>query len=351
MPDFFAVPLPVNIAILLACAAVVWFAGTRLARYADGIAQRTGMGHALAGFLFLGGVTSLPELSSAMTASYEGYGTLALSGLLGSVCINVLLLAFADAILGRDALTSVVAHPATLMQGVLGILLLSVVVFAIGYGEFAFFGIGVWSATLVPLFVLAVWLSSRIENRPTWVAADHVHLFVAPQPREEVRKEPIGGPSLGRLIWLSAAAGVAILIAGALLAEVGAAVAAETGLGTGLVGFVFIGFTTSLPEISSMIGAARLKRYELAIGDIFGTNLFDLLLIPMADLVFQGPLLSAAGDFEMLAATLGIVLTSIYVIGLINRRNRTIFRIGLDSALVVVIYAGGLLLLNAIRPL
>ncbi|MHA1158499.1 MAG: sodium:calcium antiporter, partial [Alphaproteobacteria bacterium] len=121
--------------------------------------------------------------------------------------------------------------------------------------------------------------------------------------------------------------------------------------GSGLFGFVFIGLTTSLPEISSMIGAARLKRYELAIGDIFGTNLFDLLLIPVADLAFRGPLLASAGRFEMLAATLGAVLTAIYVIGLINRRNRTILRMGYDSALVVVVYFGGLLLLNSVRPL
>ncbi len=97
--------------------------------------------------------------------------------------------------------------------------------------------------------------------------------------------------------------------------------------------------------------AARLKRYELAIGDIFGTNLFDLLLIPVADLAFRGPILASAGQFEALAAALGIVLTSVYVIGLINRRNRTIARIGYDSLIVIVIYAGGLLLLNSVRPL
>jgi len=351
VPDFSTFPLSLNIAILMACAVVVWSAGIRLARYADGIATASGMGHALTGFLFLGGVTSLPELSSALTASYEGYGTLAMSGLLGSVAINVLLLALADAVLGRDALTSVVANPATLMQGVLGILLLGVVIFAVSYGDVEVFGLGIWSTSLVPLFIMAVWLSSRIENRPTWIAADHVHLFVTPQSREESRNEPLGGPSLKRLLWLSAIAGLAILVSGVVLAEVGAAVATQSGIGSGLFGFVFIGLTTSLPEISSMIGAARLKRYELAIGDIFGTNLFDLLLIPVADLAFRGPLLASAGRFEMLAATLGAVLTAIYVIGLINRRNRTILRMGYDSALVVVVYFGGLLLLNSVRPL
>lgn len=352
MFDFSGLPLPVNLLILAGSAATVWFAGTRLARYADGIAETIGMGQALAGFIFLGGITSLPEFSSAVTAAFEGYGTLSLNGLLGSISINVLLLAFADAILGGGtSLTSVVVRPSTLLQGVLGILLLGVLVVGMSYGDVEVFGVGLWTGAMVPMFVIAVYLSSRLENRPTWVAADHVHLFVSPVMPEKAADRPIGLPPLRELVWKSVAAGLAILVAGVLLAEVGATVAEETGLGSGLVGFVLIGLTTSLPEISSMVGAARLKRYELAIGDIFGTNLFDLLLIPIADLAFRGPLLGVAGRFEVLAATLGIVLTAIYVVGLLDRRSSNIFRVGYDSFVVIVVYFGGLVLLNAVRPL
>ena len=198
MPDFHALPLSFNIALLVASAGIVWFAGTRLARYADGIAEATGMGHALAGFLFLGGVTSLPELASSVTASLEGFGTLAISGLLGSIAINVLLLAFADAILGRDALTSTVAHPATLLQGLLGILLLGVLIAGITIGEVELLGLGVWSATMVPLFAIAVWLSSRLENRPTWVVADHVRLFVPPPYYSSLQSREVHKPYINQ---------------------------------------------------------------------------------------------------------------------------------------------------------
>jgi cation:H+ antiporter len=343
--DFHALPLGVNLAVLLTAAAVVWGAGTRLARFVDGIAERTGIGRVFAGFLLLGGVTSLPELATVVTAAHGGHASLALSSILGSVSTNVLLLAIADAVLGRDALTSVVAQPATLLQGTLGILLLAVVAAAITTGEVDLFGLGAWSAALVPLFAIAVWLSSHFENRPTWVVAN-------PSPRlPEHVAEPSdrGGHKIGGLTVRATAAGAIILVAGYVLAETGDAVAVQTGVAEGMIGFVLVGAATSLPEISSMVGAVRLRRYELAIGDIFGTNLFDLLLIPIADIAYrEGAILGMAGPFEAVAAMLGIVLTAVYIVGLLERRNDTVFRMGYDSLAAIIVYAIGVLVLIGI---
>ncbi|MCB1495743.1 MAG: sodium:calcium antiporter [Bauldia sp.] len=341
MIDFRGLPLPVNLVVLLVSAAIVWGAGTRLARIVDAISERTGLGRAFAGFLLLGGVTSLPELATVITAAHAGHANLALSSILGSVSTNVLLLAFADAVLGRDALTSVVAHPATLLQGTLGILLLGVVSAAIIVGEVDLFGLGLWSASLVPLFGLAVWLTSRYENRPTWIVAEAAPLpGLVPAEPEELRL------GLRDLMISGTVAGVVILVAGYLLAETGDAVAVQTGIGENMVGFVLIGLATSLPEISSMVGAVRIHRYELAIGDIFGTNLFDLLLIPVADIVYRhGPILAEAGRFESIALLLGIILTAIYVVGLLDRRNQTILRMGYDSLAAIIVFAGGIVML------
>lgn len=344
--DFRAVPLAVNIAMVVIAAVVVWGAGTRIARLVDAIAERTGIGRVFAGFLLLGGVTSLPELASAVTASYSGHALLALSSLLGSVATNVLLLAIADAVLGRDALTSVVAHPATLLQGTLGILLLGIVAAGVTVGDVELFGLGIWSASLVPLFAVAVWMSSRYENRPTWVVAEGSLPMAPPQP---IPPEEAARMSFRSLVVDATVTGFVILVAGYLLAETGDAIAYQTGIGESLVGFVLIGLATSLPEISSMVAAVRLHRYELAIGDIFGTNLFDLLLIPVADIAYgREPILSIGGRFEALAALLGIVLTAIYVVGLLDRRNRTILRMGHDSLAAIVVYVVGLFLLQSI---
>jgi cation:H+ antiporter len=351
VPEFQTLPLVVNVGLMLVSAGVVWIAGTRLAYFADAIAVRLGMGRALAGFLLLGSVTSLPELATTVTASLGGNAALALNNILGSIATNVLLLAIADAVLGRDALTSVVGHPATLLQGALGIILLGAVAAGIAVGDVELFGLGVWSATLVPLFALAVWLSSRHENRPTWVAYDHIDVFLAGPTRlvTAIPAEPVTGLSSGQLSWRAGIAAMLILVAGYTLAETGEAIAVTTGIGASLVGFLLVGLATSLPEISSMVGAIKLRRYELAIGDIFGTNLFDLLLIPVADLCFRGgPILREAGRFELLAALLGLVLTAIYVVGLLDRRNRTFLRMGYDSLAAIVTYGIGVVVLGLV---
>jgi cation:H+ antiporter len=144
-------------------------------------------------------------------------------------------------------------------------------------------------------------------------------------------------------------AAAVLLVAGFMLSRAGDALAQQSGLGTSLVGFVLVGFSTSLPEISSMVAAIRRKHYELAIRDIFGTNLFNLALIPLADIIYAGgPILREGGRFEMVAALLGIVLTAVYIVGLLERRDRTVLRMGYDSLAAILFYAIGLAMLYSV---
>jgi cation:H+ antiporter len=163
--------------------------------------------------------------------------------------------------------------------------------------------------------------------------------------------EPTGGrgdeqaalwPAVTKMI----AASAVVLIAGYALASTGEAIAHSTGIGSNLVGLVLVGFATSLPEVSSIYGSVRRKRYEMAIGEIFGTNLWDLVLIFLIDLLYRGDaILNLAGPFESFATLLGMVLTCLYLIGLLERRDRTIARMGYDSLAVMIVYAGGLCVL------
>ena len=152
---------------------------------------------------------------------------------------------------------------------------------------------------------------------------------------------------LAQLVGRTAALGAVILVAGFALTEVADAMAKQTGLGSHYIGLVFVGFATALPNLSSIVGAVRLERFEMAISDVFGANLFNLGLIVLADAVFAGgPILNQAGQFEIVAALLGIVLTAIYLIGLLERENHTIFGMGYNSFAVLWTYLAGLLLLH-----
>jgi cation:H+ antiporter len=340
-------PLWTNLAVFAASAAAVWAAGTRLAAYVDAIATQTGLGHGFSGLLLLGGITSLPEIATVATSSITGNPALALNNVLGSAAINVVLLAVADAVLGRDALTAVVAKPITLLQGTLGMILLAIAAAAITTGDRILFGgVGLWSTTLLAGCIGALWISSGYERRHVWTVVD--------AGRDE--SEPYGAPDdeqpVHLLMLRILGIGAAILVAGCLLSQTGDAIATQTRIGTSLIGLVLVGFATSLPELSSIIAALRLRRYEMAVGDIFGTNLFNIALIFLADLAYRGenPVLAMAGPFEAVASLLAVVLTGIFVLGLLERKDRTVMRMGYDSLAAIAVFLTGLVLLYRIAP-
>lgn len=338
IPDL---PLPVLLAIFAAAGGVVWFAGTRLTGLVDQFADQTGMGKGFAGLLLLGGITSLPEVATVGTAAAAGNPALAINNLLGSASINVLLLAVGDVVFGRGALTSMSAHPVTLMQGVLGMMLMAGWRWPQRSGTSPFPARRSASAPFCsPLAaLLALRLAARFESKHLWEAVEPPKVDQLDLDRRE--------RSRAWLLTLIGAAALTILVAGAILSLAADGIARQSGLGNSLVGFVLLGFGTSLPELSSVFAALKLRRYELAIGDIFGTNLFNIMLILLADATHRrGAVLGETGAFEVAGAVLAVLMTGIFVVGLLERRDRTVLRMGYDSALSFVAFGGGLFALS-----
>jgi cation:H+ antiporter len=101
-----------------------------------------------------------------------------------------------------------------------------------------------------------------------------------------------------------------------------------------------------LPELSTILSAARLQQFDMVLAGVFGTNLFNLGLLIVADAFYPGdPILATAGRFEVVACLLCILLTAIFMLGLIERRDRAILRMGYDSIAVLCVYACGLAIL------
>lgn len=339
--DFSGRPILVNIAIFAVSAAVVWIAGTRMVRLVDRLAARTGMGQGFAGMLLLGGIVSLTEISTVSTAAFTGSPLLALNNLLGSESINLFLLAAVDPLTGREALTSFIAKPAMLFQGTLVIVLLAVVTIAMATGDRLVFGVGLWSTGLFLLCLGALRWSARYQKRKVWVA------FGEEEGRtDETEEVPAPGEeppeSMAYLIAKLTGFAAVIFVAGFMLSLAGDALAAQSGLGTSFVGFLLVGMSTSLPELSTITAAIRLKRHEMAVGDILGSNLFNLLLIFLTDIVYVGdPVLNHVGWFEIVASLIGIVMTGILLLGMLERRDQTILRMGYDAAAMIVVFLGG----------
>lgn len=350
--DFRQQSLMLNIGIFAACTVVVWIAGWRIAQYADRFASATGIGHATVGMIVLAGLTSLPEVAVTLSAAISDSPQLAVNNLLGSIAMQITILALADAMIGRQALTVVAGNALVLLQATMNILLLVAVALAVTVGDRAFAGAGLWSWALGFGYLLAMWTVAKSGDRQLWQAMR--------TPRQEERKRqgkddaqappPSGDEPVRPLVVRLAIGGAFILVAGFLLSQTGEAIAEQTGLGNSFVGAVFVAVATSLPESSSVVSSMRRRRYEMALADIFGTNLFNILLVLGVDLLYQGgPALNEVGKFSQAGSLLGALLAAIFLVGLIERRDRTVARMGVDSLAVVVCYGAGLYLLYQLR--
>lgn len=332
-------PLWVNVAIFITAAIVVWFAGVRLTRHLDAVALRTGTDHAFVGMLLLGGITSLPEVANVATASTMGNPALAVNNLLGSAAINVLLLAVADAWIGREAVTGVVARPSTMMMATSCMLVLIAVAAAITIGDVEVFGFGLGGLIICAMSIGFLRLATGYDARSPWSVETG-------DGQEEPEKDPADSIGL-RGLWLRIVFdGGLIFAAGYALSQTGDGISQQTGMTSALVGFALIGLATSTPELSTITTALRLRRPEMAFGQVLGTNFINLSLLPLGDaLLAGGPLINELGRFEVISALLGAALIGVFLVGLLEHRDRTIWKMGYDSAVVILLFTLGIALL------
>jgi cation:H+ antiporter len=208
-------------------------------------------------------------------------------------------------------------------------------------GDVALFGVGAWTLAIVAGYLACLWLIKRTRGRRPWVPEG-----VRSRGQEERRADR----SVPRILASGAVGAAFILAAGYVLARSGDALAAQTGLGASFFGAAFLALATSLPEISIVFPAVHMRRSEMAIGGIFGANLFGLALLFVIDASYDGPpVLNEVGAFSTLAALLGILATGLFLAGLLERRHRTVLRMGVDSIAVLAAYAARLFLLYRLR--
>lgn len=140
---------------------------------------------------------------------------------------------------------------------------------------------------------------------------------------------------------------VAILISGVGLASTGNSLANAYGIGSGLFAATFIALAAALPDFSTGFSSIKLGDYKLAMSDIFGGNSFMPALFIVADIIAGHAILQHASPSDVWFAALGILLTGIFVLGLILRPQKTYFRMGIDSIIVITVYVVGVIILAA----
>lgn len=317
----------------LLLAAIVAAAGTALARAADAIADATGLGRLLVGSVLLAAATSLPELTVDVAAVRAGHADLAAGDLLGSSLMNLLILAGIDLcqrngrkMLSREAASH--ALSATLAIAVTGLAGCAILT-AGKLPAVTFFGIGGWSWAILVAYLFGarmLFIDQRISAR---LAAEEM-------------------PERGGTIWkpaavFLAAAGV-LVAAGPQLATTAAELADRSGLGGTFVGTTLVAVTTSLPELVASLAAVRLGAVDLAIGNTFGSNAFNMILFVPLDAAFPGSLFEAVSPAHAVTAFAVIVATAIAVLGQLYHAERRLPVVEPDALLMILVIGGALAL-------
>jgi len=160
--------------------------------------------------------------------------------------------------------------------------------------------------------------------------------------RRATMPKPHREHSIQTVMLIFAAAAGATLVAGVLIEESSSALADRWGLSGPVFGATILAAATALPELSTGLAAVRTGDIQLAMSDIFGGNAVLPALFIFADLLAGKPALPGAQDTDIWMAGLGVLLTGIYIVGVIQRPERTRWRLGPDSIAAIVVYALGI---------
>jgi cation:H+ antiporter len=316
--------------IFIASSVVIVLAAIKLAEYGDVIAVRTRLGGMFIGALLLAGATSLPELVTAISSIQQTVPNLAAGNFFGSNMFNMFLLAVLDMIffqariLRRVAFThALTAALAVSLGGLVVFFLLADIDWKIGW-------VGVDSLVVMLVYIGGVRL---IQTQGGRSGAAIEPAAVVPSHVMSLRRALLG---------FGAATAVLILVVPFLVSS-SAEIARITGLGTGLVGTVLVAFVTSLPELVSALTAIRLGAFDMAVGNLFGSNVFNMFALALVDVFYtQGRFLGAIDPAFALAGLLGLLLTSLGLIGNLARLERRFVFVELDALLLIIVYLAGL---------
>ena len=331
----------------LLLAGAVAAAGSVLARSADQIAEATGLGRLLVGSLLLAAVTSLPELSVDIAAIRSGYIDLAAGDLFGSSLMNLLILAIVDLSIrsGRKMLSREGAAHA--LSATLGIAVTSLAGLAIVTADklpaAMILGMSGWSWAILLSYLFGarmIFINQRISARLAAESqSDESGLFQGSSARK---------PSFLLSAIIFGAAAVVLCFAGPKLAHVAGALAEETGLGGTFVGTTLVAVTTSLPELVASLTAIRIGAIDLAIGNAFGSNAFNIVLFVPLDFLHEGSIfLSVSGAHAVTAFTV-VLATAIAVLGQLYHGERRLPFIEPDAFLMLFVVLGGLFLIYSL---
>jgi len=343
---------PVVWTVFFGLAAVIVYSGLKLSRYGDVIAEKTGLGRTWIGVILLALVTSLPEVATSCAAAFMSLPDIVFGNVFGSNLFNLIIIGVLD-LLSRGAPALSIAsrnHLLTTSYGamMMALTLLPMLLYNIpglGFAPLKLFGlVDLVSILIIALYIIGMRQVFRREQE------DAREEDVEVLPKRYLTVAP-GKAYLafGFFAFLIIAAGIGMsytadIIAGFRIEAFGI----DKPIGHTLVGLILMAVATSLPELVVSIGAARLGAIDMAVGNVLGSNMFNMMIIGIADLFYSGgsllnrPTVTGAAAVtgfasHMVTGLAGIVLTCI-VAATLARRAKSRGRISAVTPVLFIVF-------------
>ena len=353
MPDLSHLSLPLLLLVFAVAAAAVWIAGVYLSSTTDALDGRWHLGEALGGLILLAITTNLPEIAITVTAALHHDIGVAIGDILGGIALQTVVLVALDVgVPGKKPLTWQAASLVLVLEGVLVTAVLVVVMMGTQLPpSLIFFRFTPEDLALAALWLTGLWLLKKAGKDLPWQNkgdAPGGEETGAMKARKKKADEKNKGESTLKIAAIFGLAALVTLAAGVALEQSSDGLARNLHMTGVLFGATILAAATSLPELSTGTASIKIGDYSLAISDIFGGNAFLPVLFLPATLLSGQAVLPQAQKTDIYLAGLGVLLTAVYVYGLIFRPNRLFLRMGADSLVVLVLYALGVAGLFAI---
>lgn len=330
--------LPVAVTAFAAAALVIATAGSRLAGLVDRLADRTGLGEAVAGAVLLGAATSLPGIVVSVVAAASDRPSVAVSNSVGGIAVQTAFIVALDLAWRRENLERAAASVANIFNSMLMITLLGVIVLGVAMPPWTLLGTHPATLILIAVYGYGLRLSRQVADDPMW----------QPEMTRETRldepDEPGDGETVAGLWWRFGVAAVVVGAAGWVVGRAGLSLVEATGLSGTFVAVAFTAIATSLPELVTGIAAVRAGALTLAVGGIIGGNTFDTMFVAVSDVVYRsGSIYAEVGPSDLFVLGWAMLLTGILGAGLIRRDTG---RVGFEGVAILAGYVGGLAILS-----
>ncbi|WLR52640.1 hypothetical protein LC040_07045 [Bacillus tianshenii] len=280
----------------------------QLSTYADIISKKTNIGGFLIGTILLAVATSLPELTTTVSASIIGSADIVIGNGLGSILFNFFFLFLLDIHFRKKRLFLNLTHQHFYTTIIVLLLFLTSSLGIVFDNAVLKWGISATSIVLFFIYIGGMWFISKLQIKKS-------------ENENEVNNNKAQNLAMAQLMIRFFAFSILIFISGSALSISGDELAKTTGISATIIGSILVAIATSVPDAMGVYAALKLANVNMAVGAILGSNAFNISIISIGDLFYRKESIWKAASGELLLlAILGCVLTLI-VMAIIKRKQ------------------------------